>query len=49
MIVLVRCPKCKQTMRYEPRNNLISKRKTCVYCGRNFAVNQDTFIKTEEA
>ncbi len=48
MIILVRCPHCKQRMRYQPQNNLISKRKTCVYCGRSFAINEDTVIKIEK-
>jgi ribosomal protein S30 len=38
---LLRCPKCKQKMNYQPRSkNIISKSKRCVYCGRSFVVRK---------
>ncbi|MBI4150786.1 hypothetical protein HY492_01540 [Candidatus Woesearchaeota archaeon] len=39
MMLLVRCPKCKNTMKYHtPDNILAGKRKKCVYCPSSFAV-----------
>ena len=38
-VFVLRCPHCKNTMKYQPlRPNLTNKRKTCVYCGKSFAV-----------
>ena len=41
MIITLRCPHCKQYMKYSPRKNLIRKRKSCVFCGKSFAINND--------
>jgi hypothetical protein len=34
---LVKCPKCKHNMKYQPKNN--PKTKKCVYCNHSFKVN----------
>ena len=37
--LLLRCPKCKQTMKYQSRDRILTfKVKRCVYCGRSFKV-----------
>jgi len=38
MIYLLKCPGCKHNMKYSPMKSGSNKRKTCVYCGRSFAV-----------
>jgi primosomal protein N' len=38
---ILRCPQCKQRMNYQPRGELIGKKKKCVYCGKSFTVNRD--------
>ena len=39
MMFLLRCPKCKHTMKYDSRDNVIvGKKKSCVYCGRSYIV-----------
>ena len=47
MLLVVRCPECKQTMRYHPRiehkHEISEKRKKCVYCGRSFKVHSNRF------
>jgi len=39
-MLLLRCPKCKQKMKYDAANNINinKKRKKCVYCGKSFKV-----------
>jgi len=38
-MLLVRCPKCNNTMKYQPNpGDTHKKTKTCVYCGRSFRV-----------
>ena len=39
---VVRCPHCKQTMRYQPiKEGLIKeKKKRCVYCGHTFLIHR---------
>lgn len=43
MQLLVRCPECHQTMKYNPDISHIAeisdKAKRCVYCGRSFKVH----------
>lgn len=40
-IFLLRCPKCKNTMKYGGRDSILTgKRKVCVYCGRSFLVRK---------
>jgi hypothetical protein len=34
-ILLLRCPKCKQKMKYASRDGT-PKQKRCVYCGHSF-------------
>ncbi len=39
MILLLKCPKCGNKMKYQGQNMiLIGKRKRCVYCGKWFKV-----------
>ena len=39
---LLRCPRCKQTMKYQCLGGkLEKKRKSCVYCGRNYEVKNN--------
>jgi len=35
MMFLLRCPECKNQMKYESRG-VFPKSKQCVYCGRSF-------------
>jgi len=39
-IFLLRCPKCKNLMKYHTYGNLGRKRKRCVYCGYSFQVKK---------
>lgn len=42
---LLRCPKCGHDMLYHTATNVLSdKRKSCVYCGRNFKA-KDHIVK----
>ena len=46
-MLTVRCPNCKNDMRYDPKLSLscptvTSKKKRCVYCGRSFSVHPDS-------
>ncbi len=36
-MITVRCPKCKHTMKTDPKN-IADSRKRCVYCGKSFKV-----------
>ncbi|MBD3164807.1 hypothetical protein GF323_06430 [Candidatus Woesearchaeota archaeon] len=46
MIFLVRCPKCKHTMRYQSKTMILAgKRKSCVYCGRSFKARNNLVRK----
>jgi len=38
MIFLVRCPKCRNQMKYQTTGLLAGKSKCCVYCNRSFQV-----------
>ena len=41
MPFLLRCPKCGQRMKYQPRKgSLWGKTKQCVYCGFNMAAHK---------
>gem|GEM_PF-1095639 len=45
MILILRCPKCKNNMKYNAASILLAdKRKRCVYCGRSFKI-KDNIIK----
>jgi hypothetical protein len=42
----VRCPECKNDMRYDPKlgggsPTIVGKKKRCVYCGHTFSVHPD--------
>ncbi|MBI4149448.1 hypothetical protein HY491_03290 [Candidatus Woesearchaeota archaeon] len=37
-ILLVRCPRCQHTMKYQQSKILTTQRKQCVYCGRSFLI-----------
>jgi hypothetical protein len=40
-MLLLRCPKCKNTMKYQQTGKLDNKKvKRCVYCGRSFLVTK---------
>jgi len=41
MELILRCPKCRQTMKYISRNEAIGKVKKCVYCGKSFTINRE--------
>lgn len=44
-MLLLRCPKCKQTMKYQAMSMLLfKKRKKCVYCGFSYKV-KDNIVK----
>ena len=44
-MLLLKCPKCGQKMKYESSDSLlIKKRKRCVYCGHSFKVT-DSIIR----
>ncbi|MBW2989264.1 hypothetical protein KY358_03005 [Candidatus Woesearchaeota archaeon] len=39
MILLLRCPRCRNKMKYESRDSILTgKRKLCVYCNHSFKV-----------
>ncbi len=42
-MLLLRCPQCKQTMKYQATDNkpVEKKVKRCVYCGKNFKIRQN--------
>ncbi|MBI1970285.1 hypothetical protein HYS47_00910 [Candidatus Woesearchaeota archaeon] len=45
-IYLLRCPKCKNTMKYDARTLFLSaSRKRCVYCGVSFRVREQIIGK----
>ncbi|MBD3310140.1 hypothetical protein GF351_02890 [Candidatus Woesearchaeota archaeon] len=40
-ILLLKCPKCKNNMRYQGRAVYVGdKRKRCVYCGHSFRISE---------
>ncbi|MFC1727862.1 hypothetical protein ACFLZ7_00145 [Nanoarchaeota archaeon] len=42
MIFQLRCPACKQKMKYGTDTRILTKkRKRCVYCGRSFSVRNN--------
>jgi NAD-dependent SIR2 family protein deacetylase len=44
MKFLLKCPKCRNQMQYEPTNNILNKKvKKCVYCGKGFNVKKNIF------
>jgi Zn ribbon nucleic-acid-binding protein len=45
---LVRCPKCKNTMKYQPAKEGAAHKKRCVYCGFSMAVDSKTIVKKLE-
>ncbi|GIU69404.1 MAG: hypothetical protein KatS3mg002_0640 [Candidatus Woesearchaeota archaeon] len=41
-MIIVKCPKCKHNMKYEPQKGRITKKnKRCVYCGYTFKVHSN--------
>jgi hypothetical protein len=45
-IFLLRCPKCKNTMKYQSKDSILTgKRKACVYCGKSFLVRKNLTTK----
>jgi|SaaInlStandDraft_4_1057021.scaffolds.fasta_scaffold26098_3 hypothetical protein len=38
---LVKCPSCKNNMKYQPRGSLDKKKKRCVYCGKSFTIHSN--------
>ena len=45
-MLLLRCPKCKQKMKYQPRDVILTKKvKRCVYCGKSFKVWENIIQK----
>jgi uncharacterized protein YbaR (Trm112 family) len=48
MMLLLKCPKCKNSMKYMPlKQGIIGKSKKCVYCGKNFNVRDNIEKKLE--
>lgn len=45
MSYVLRCPGCKNSMKYAPLKGGSGKRKRCVYCGRSFSVAGNTVRK----
>ena len=39
--LLLRCPQCKNQMKYQPKGSVIGKKKACVYCGKSFDVRKN--------
>jgi len=39
-MLLLKCPKCGNTMRSEPKGMVGNKRKRCVYCGHSFEMRK---------
>jgi len=45
MLFLLRCPKCKNNMKYDSKGIILfKKRKQCVYCGHSYKI-KDNIIK----
>ncbi|MEE9525285.1 MAG: hypothetical protein V3V78_01615 [Candidatus Woesearchaeota archaeon] len=45
---LIKCPKCKQNMKYQVMKGLVAgKSKRCVYCGRSFQVKENIVKKVK--
>jgi uncharacterized Zn-finger protein len=46
-MVLLKCPKCKNSMNYQPLDLKINKtkKKRCVYCGKTFIVCENIIKK----
>jgi len=41
-MLLLKCPRCKNNMKYQPTNSELStKVKRCVYCGRTYKVKEN--------
>lgn len=48
MMLLLKCPQCKNEMKYQTNDTLLkNKRKTCVYCGKNFKIGNYVIRKLE--
>lgn len=44
--ILVKCPNCKKPQKKLIRTPVIEgKIKVCVYCGKRFTINEQSFIK----
>ena len=49
MILLLICPKCKNRMKYQSTDTILTgKRKQCVYCGRSFLVRENVLKKVDK-
>ena len=45
MILLLKCPNCKNEMKYQnSTSGIMGKSKKCVYCGKSFNV-RDNIVK----
>lgn len=44
MVLNLRCPHCKEFMKYDGKSTTKNKRKVCVYCGKSFAVNRENIV-----
>lgn len=40
--MILKCPKCKNTMKYSPikKQDITLKKKTCVYCNKTFSIHK---------
>ncbi|MBS3102705.1 hypothetical protein J4458_04645 [Candidatus Woesearchaeota archaeon] len=46
MILLLKCPKCSNQMKYQSQNMILTgKRKRCVYCGKTYNVRNSIIEK----
>ncbi|HLC64794.1 MAG TPA: hypothetical protein VJI46_01570 [Candidatus Nanoarchaeia archaeon] len=44
--MILRCPRCKHTMKYQPQTKFLKdNKKSCVYCGKSFLVKK-SIVKT---
>ncbi len=49
MILLLKCPNCKNNMKYQAKERILTgKRKQCVYCGRSFKVGDNVIKRMEK-
>ncbi|MEM4263564.1 MAG: hypothetical protein QW666_01550 [Candidatus Woesearchaeota archaeon] len=48
MMLLLKCPNCKNQMKYQSKETITAgKRKQCVYCGNSFGVNENILKRLE--
>ncbi|MBI2128706.1 hypothetical protein HYU07_00555 [Candidatus Woesearchaeota archaeon] len=42
MMLLLKCPKCRQEMKYQNKDGILTKKiKKCVYCGHSYKVGDN--------